>query len=124
MYAIRSYYEIEIKPQESGIITEIYVEEGDMVKSGDIIAKLRIIPEVVQVNNAEAQLRRAKIAATNAEIEFKRNQKLYDEKVIRITSYNVCYTKLLRSLALIQKLRLKKKNFWLSTLALSKENLA
>lgn len=79
--------EIEIKPQESGIITEIFVEEGDMVKTGDVLAKLRIIPEMVQVNNAEAQFRRAKIAAQNAEIEFQRSQKLYDEQVIPESEY-------------------------------------
>ncbi|GAF02068.1 efflux RND transporter periplasmic adaptor subunit [Saccharicrinis fermentans] len=79
--------EIEIKPQESGIITEIYVEEGDQVKKGDIIAKVQIIPEMVQVNSAESQLNKAKIGFKNAEIEYKRKKELFDGGVIAESEY-------------------------------------
>lgn len=79
--------EIEIKPQESGIITEIYVEAGDKVTKGDLIAKIQIIPEMIQVNNAEAQLRKAEISYKNAEIEFKRKQDLYKTGVIPESEY-------------------------------------
>ncbi len=74
--------EIEIKPQESGIITQIYVEAGDNVKKGDLIAKVQIIPEMIQVNNAEAQLKRAEISYKNAKVEFKRKKDLFDNGVI------------------------------------------
>ncbi|NPA36391.1 MAG: efflux RND transporter periplasmic adaptor subunit [Chlorobi bacterium] len=74
--------EIEIKPQESGIIQELYVEPGDMVKKGDLIAKIQIIPEMIQVNNAESQLRIAEINFKNAEIEFNREKELYEKGVI------------------------------------------
>ncbi|MCW3805845.1 efflux RND transporter periplasmic adaptor subunit [Plebeiibacterium marinum] len=79
--------EIEIKPQESGIITEIYVEAGDEVKKGELIAKVQIIPEMVQVNNAESQLNKAKIRFKNAEIEYKRKKDLYDGGVIAESEY-------------------------------------
>ncbi len=79
--------EIEIKPQESGIITEIYVEAGDKLKKGDLIAKIQIIPEMVQVNNAESQLKKAEIAFNNAEIEYKRKKELYDKGVIAQSEY-------------------------------------
>ena len=79
--------EIEIKPQESGIITEIYVEEGDNVNKGDVIAKVQIIPEMVQVNSAESQLNKAKIRFKNAEIEYKRKKELYDNGVIAESEY-------------------------------------
>nr|WP_319399938.1 efflux RND transporter periplasmic adaptor subunit [uncultured Carboxylicivirga sp.] len=79
--------EIEIKPQESGIITELYVEPGDKVEKGDLIAKIQIIPEMVQVNNAETQLRKAEINFKNAEIEFKRKKGLFDTKVIPESEY-------------------------------------
>ena len=36
--------EIELKPQISGIVDEILVEEGDLVKKGDLIAKIRVVP--------------------------------------------------------------------------------
>jgi len=74
--------EIEIKPQESGIITQIYVEAGDEVQKGDLIAKVQIIPEMIQVNNAEAQLKRAEISFKNAKVEFKRKKELFDTGVI------------------------------------------
>lgn len=42
--------EIEIKPQISGIISEINVEPGDQVTEGDIIAKIKVIPEESQLS--------------------------------------------------------------------------
>ncbi len=79
--------EVQIKPQESGIITELYVEAGDMVKQGDLIAKIQIIPEMVQVNNAELNLTKASINAQNAEVEYKRKKELFDTKVIAESEY-------------------------------------
>jgi HlyD family secretion protein len=79
--------EIAIKPQESGIITEIYVEPGDIVKKGDLIAKIQIIPEMVQVSAAESNVKKAELAFANAQIEFKRKKELYDNKVIPESEY-------------------------------------
>ncbi|TLX73919.1 efflux RND transporter periplasmic adaptor subunit [Labilibacter sediminis] len=79
--------EIEIKPQESGIITELYVEPGDNLKKGDVIAKIQIIPEMVQVNRAESQLNKARIAFRNAELEYKRKKDLFDNGVIAESEY-------------------------------------
>lgn len=79
--------EIDIKPQESGIITEIYVEAGDKVTKGDLIAKIQIIPEMIQVNNAEAQLKRAEISFKNAKIEYQRKKELFDNGVIPESEY-------------------------------------
>lgn len=79
--------EISIKPQESGIITEIYVEPGDKLKKGDLLAKIQIIPEMVQVNNAESQLNKAKIGFENAEIEYQRTKELFDNGVIAESEY-------------------------------------
>jgi HlyD family secretion protein len=74
--------EIQIKPQESGIITEIYVQPGDLVKQGDLLAKIQIVPEMLQVNEAENRLAKARLAFDNAKIEFERSKELYDNKVI------------------------------------------
>jgi HlyD family secretion protein len=79
--------EIEIKPEVSGIIQELYVEEGDMIKEGDLIAKVRIIPDMVILNNAESRVNRAEIALENAERNFDRQKELYDQKVISRTTY-------------------------------------
>ena len=74
--------EIEVKPQVSGIIDEIYVEAGTIVKKGDKIALVKIIPNMVALNNAENRLRQAKISLDNATIDLKRNETLKKSGVI------------------------------------------
>lgn len=74
--------EILIKSQISGIIREIYVEAGDTVKEGDIIAQIKVIPDMVSMNNAENRLNRAQISLENAKIDYDRNKALLDQKVI------------------------------------------
>lgn len=79
--------EIEIKPQVSGIIDEIYVEAGDRVVKNDLIAKVRIIPDMISLNNAETRLNLAKITLQNAEREYNRHKKLFDNGVIPESDY-------------------------------------
>lgn len=74
--------EIEIKPQVSGIVDEIYVEAGMKVQKGDQIALVKIIPNMVSLNNAENRLRQAKISLENAKIDYDRNKELLNNKVI------------------------------------------
>jgi len=74
--------EIEIVPQVSGIIDELYIVAGDFVKKDQVIAKIKIIPDMVNLNNAENRLNRAKLSADDAKIDFDRQQKLFDQKVI------------------------------------------
>ncbi|MFC2104642.1 efflux RND transporter periplasmic adaptor subunit [Bacteroidota bacterium] len=74
--------EIEIKPQVSGIIEEIYIEPGNIVKNGDLIAKIRIIPNMINLNNAEARLDQAKINYEDAKMVYDRQKKIFDEGVI------------------------------------------
>jgi HlyD family secretion protein len=79
--------EIEIKPQVSGIVEEVYVEAGNKVKSGDIIAKVRIIPDLVNLNNAESRVERARISLDDAKMNFDRKEKLYRQEVISLSEY-------------------------------------
>lgn len=75
--------EIEIKPQGvSGIIEKIYLEAGTIIKKGDRIAKIKIIPDMVNLNSAEARVERSKISFNNRKIDFDRDSKLFEEKVI------------------------------------------
>jgi len=74
--------EIEIKPQVSGIIEAIYIEPGDVVKNGDLIAKVRIIPNMINLNNAEARLEQGKIDYDDAKLIYDRQKKIFDEGVI------------------------------------------
>lgn len=87
--------EIAVKPQISGIISEINVEAGDFVKQGDIIAKVRIIPNMENLNNAESSVNKAKINLNDAKIEYDRQKELFDKQVISksefqkyLTAYN------------------------------------
>jgi HlyD family secretion protein len=74
--------EIEIKPQVSGIIDEIYVEAGDRIEKGQVIAKIKIIPDMVNLNAAESRLKQAEIDFQDAKIDYDRQQKLFDDDVI------------------------------------------
>jgi len=74
--------EIEIKPQISGIIDEIYVEAGKIVRKGDLIAKVTIIPDMLSINNAESRLKQAKLKLEDVEIVYNRQKELYQKSVI------------------------------------------
>ncbi len=74
--------EIEIKPQVSGIIDELFVEPGDMVKTNDLIARIKIIPDMVSLNNAESRLNRARINYEDAKRDYERQKDLLEQGVI------------------------------------------
>jgi len=79
--------EIDIVPQVSGIIDELYIIAGDFVKKDQVIAKIKIIPDMVNLNNAETRLNRAKLGFDDAKIDYDRQQKLFDQKVISYEEY-------------------------------------
>ncbi|MCK5471208.1 MAG: efflux RND transporter periplasmic adaptor subunit, partial [Cyclobacteriaceae bacterium] len=80
--------EIDLKSQVSGVVEKLYVEAGEIVKANDVIAKIKIIPDVVMLNGAEMRLKTAFINYKNADIEMKRQQQLYEEDVISEQDYN------------------------------------
>ncbi|WP_312323127.1 efflux RND transporter periplasmic adaptor subunit [Soonwooa sp.] len=86
--------EIEIKPNMSGIITAIEVEEGDKVVAGQLLATLRIIPTVSDVNgamqdinNAQIQVKNAQINVSNQQKQFAMQDKLFKQGVISKQEY-------------------------------------
>ena len=79
--------EVLIKPQISGIISEVYKEAGEQVKQGEVIAKVKVIPELGTLNAAESRLRLAMLNARQAETNFSRSQQLFDEKLISREEY-------------------------------------
>lgn len=79
--------EVLIKPQISGIISEVYKEAGEQVKQGEVIAKVKVIPELGTLNAAESRLRLATLNARQAETNFSRTRQLYDEKLISREEY-------------------------------------
>ena len=67
--------EILIKPQISGIIDEVYKEAGQSIRKGEVIAKVKVIPELGQVNSAESRVRLAEINEKQAQTDFDRVEK-------------------------------------------------
>ena len=79
--------EVLIKPQISGIISEVCKEAGDLVKKGEVIAKVKVIPEMSALNAAESRLRLARLNAVQAKTDFERMEKLYGDKLISAEEY-------------------------------------
>lgn len=74
--------EVLVKPQISGIIEKIFPKAGDLISKGDVIAKIRIIPEMLRLNESESALNTSKINLELAENERNRQKKLFDDKII------------------------------------------
>lgn len=74
--------EVEVKPQISGIIDRILVEEGDKVAAGDLIARIKVVPNEQSLNSAEGFLKKAQIALNTQQKEYNRNRKLYEKGII------------------------------------------
>ena len=72
--------EILIKPNISGVVDKIYVEAGQFVKAGDLIAKIRVIPNVSNLTNAKNNIASTRTALNTAEINFKTQKALYDRQ--------------------------------------------
>mgnify|MGYP002626833271 CR=1 FL=1 len=79
--------EVTIKPQISGIIANLYKEAGQMVKKDEVIAKVKVIPDMGSLNTAENRVRLAEISLAQAETDFQRMEKLYHDKVVSAEDY-------------------------------------
>lgn len=79
--------EVAMKPQVSGIVEELYVEPGVVIKKGDLIAKVAIVPNMVNLAQAESRVRRAEIGLDDAEKEHARNRQLFEEGVVSASAF-------------------------------------
>ena len=75
-------FEVAIKPQISGIIAELKKEAGQMVQAGEIIATIKVIPEMVQLNSAESRVNVAEISLKQVQEVYKRDEQLFQQGVI------------------------------------------
>ncbi len=80
--------EVEIKPQISGIIDNIIVKEGEKVKTGDLLAKIKVVPNEQTLNSAEGRVKNAEIILKNAKTEFNRNLSLFNKGIISEQNFN------------------------------------
>lgn len=89
--------EIDIKPQISGIISEILVEAGDHVANGDVIARIKVIPEASQLSSAQNRVEVAEITLREAEQTFNRTKQLYEKKYESREKYETDEAAMLRA---------------------------
>lgn len=82
-------YEVLIKPQISGIISELMKEAGQKVTAGEIIARVKVIPEMVQLNSAESRVNVADISLKQIESTFKRDEQLFKQGIMTAEEYDV-----------------------------------
>ena len=80
--------EVNIKPQISGIISELLKEPGDYVNAGDVIAKVKVIPDMAQLSSAEMRVRLAEINLKQAETDFQREENLFNQKLVSADEFD------------------------------------
>ena len=74
--------EVNVKPQISGIITDLYKEAGDYVNAGDVIAKVKVIPDMGQLSSAESRVRLASLNLKQAEVDYQREENLHNQQLV------------------------------------------
>ena len=79
--------EVNIKPQINGIISELYKEAGQMVQANEVIAKLKVIPDMSQLSSAESRVRLAEINLSQAKVNYEREKALYDKDLVSADEY-------------------------------------
>ena len=90
-------YEILIKPQISGIISELLKEAGQNVTTGEIIAVVKVIPEMIQLNSAESRVNMAEISFKQVESTYKRDEQLFNQGIMTAEEYDVSKANFLKS---------------------------
>ena len=79
---------MNVKPQISGIISELYKEPGEYVKAGDVIAKVKVIPDMGSLSSAEMRVRLAEINLKQALTDFQREENLYNQKLVSADEFD------------------------------------
>lgn len=80
--------EVNVVPQIAGIIQELYVEEGDEILVGELIARIKVVPNEQTLNSAQGRVKNAEIVMNNSKIEFNRNQALFKKEIISEQDFN------------------------------------
>lgn len=80
--------EVEVVPQLSGILQKLYVEEGELIRTGDLIAKIKVVPNEAALNSARGRVKNAEILLNNSKLEYDRNKTLFDKGIIASQAFN------------------------------------
>lgn len=79
--------EVLIKPQINGIISELLKQAGEQVQEGEVIAKLKVIPDMNSLSSAQSRVRLAEINLKQAQTNYEREKSLYDKKLVSDEEY-------------------------------------
>ena len=80
--------EVNVKPQISGIITELLKEAGQYVQQGEVIAKVKVIPDMGQLSSAEMRVRLAEINLKQAQVDFQREENLFKQQLVSADEFD------------------------------------
>jgi len=80
--------EVNIKPQINGIIAELYKEAGQQVSQGEVIAKLKVIPDMSMLSSAESRVRLSQINLKQAKTDLEREKALFDKQLVSADEYD------------------------------------
>ncbi len=89
--------EVLIKPQISGIVSEVCKEAGQSVKAGEVLAKVKVIPEMGTLSAAESRVNVAQINLRQTQKEYDRTKELYKGKVIASEEFERAETEWMRA---------------------------
>ena len=81
--------QVTVKPQATGIISRLLVKPGDKVRAGDIIATVKIIPDMAQLNEARSRVEAARINLSEVQREYDRTHALYKDGVVSREEYEM-----------------------------------
>jgi len=81
--------EVEVKPNISGVVDKLFVKPGDNVKIGDMIAQLKVVPNITSLNSAKNQVRQSKINLANEKKVFERQKELFERGVISENDFDL-----------------------------------
>ena len=79
--------EVNVKAQISGIVAELYKQAGDQVKENEVIAKLKVIPEMSQLSSAQSRVRLSEVNLKQAQTNYEREKKLFDQQLVSAESF-------------------------------------
>jgi len=74
--------QVDVKPQATGVISRLLVEPGDKVRAGEVIASVRIIPDMALLNEAKSRVESARISLAEEKREYDRTRSLYEKGVV------------------------------------------
>jgi len=79
--SVKPRQEVQIKPQVSGVVDELFVEAGQLVKKGQKLARIKLVPSQVNINNAQSNVELSRIRYEESKRELERQRGVYDQKL-------------------------------------------